>query len=62
MVQMTRWKPVTVFRVFDRDGRPIGEVVQPRVEPLVGRGAGTVLLVRGASASLLPSQHPLLCL
>lgn len=60
MVQMTRWKPVTVLRVFDREGRPIGEVVQPRLEPLVGRGAGTVLLLRGACESLLPSQHSLL--
>jgi hypothetical protein len=60
MVQLTRWKPVTVFRVFDGEGRAIGEVVQPRLEPLVGRGAGTVLLVRGASGCLVPSQHPLL--
>ena len=60
MVEMTRGKPVRVLRVFDRDGRPIGEVVQPRFEPLVGRGAETVLLVRGASESLLPPQHALL--
>jgi hypothetical protein len=60
MVRMTKWKPVTVFRVFDRDGRAIGEVVQPRYEPLVGRGAGTVLLVRGESEALLPSQNSLL--
>lgn len=60
MIKMTRWKPVTVFSVFDRDGRPIGEVVQPRFEPLVGRGAGTVLLVRGESESLLPPQNSLL--
>jgi hypothetical protein len=51
---------VNVLRVFDREGRPIGEVVQPRLDPLVGRGAGTVLLVRGAAESLLPSQHSLL--
>jgi hypothetical protein len=60
MVKLTRGKPVTVFRVFDREGRPIGEVVQPRFEPLVGRGAETVLLVRDSSASLLPAQHTLL--
>lgn len=48
MVQVTKWKPVEVLRVYDRDGRPIGEVVQPRLDPLVGRGAGTVLLVRGS--------------
>lgn len=60
MVHITKWKPVAVRRVFDREGRPIGEVVQPRVEPLVGRGAGTVLLVRGAAQSLLTPQHSLL--
>jgi len=60
MVRMTRGRPVTVFRVFDRDGRPIGDVVQPKFEPLVGRGAETVLLVRGASECLLPPQHALL--
>lgn len=47
MIVMARMQPVPVFRVFDRDGRPIGEVVQPRTEPVVGRGARTVLLVRG---------------
>ena len=55
MVKMTRAKPVMVFRVFDKEGRPIGEVVQPRLEPLVGRGAETVLLVRGSSEALLPA-------
>ena len=47
MVELTRRKPVTVFRVFDRQGRPIGQVLQPRSEPELGRGARTVLLVRG---------------
>ena len=47
MVEMVEWSPVTVFRVLDRKGQPIGEVVQPKVAPVVGRGAGTVLLVRG---------------
>jgi hypothetical protein len=47
MVQMVREQPIAVFRVFDRDGQPIGEVVQPRTAPVVGRGARTVLLVRG---------------
>ena len=60
MVQLAKWKPVKVFRIFDREGRPIGEVVQPRLDPLVGRGAGTVLLVRGAAESLLTPQHSLL--
>lgn len=57
---VTRGKPVKVFRIFDRDGRPIGEVIQPRFEPRVGRGAQTVLLVRGAPESLFPPQHALL--
>jgi hypothetical protein len=47
MVQILSRKPVTVFRVFDRDGRAIGQVVQPRSAPVVGVGARTVLLVRG---------------
>jgi hypothetical protein len=47
MVEMMSWKPVAVFRVLDREGQPIGEVVQPKTPPVVGRGAGTVLLVRG---------------
>lgn len=47
MLEMTRWKPVTVFKVFDRDGQPIGKVVQPKSVPVVGLGARTVLLVRG---------------
>lgn len=46
MIEMTSWKPVAVFRVLDRNGHTIGEVVQPKSAPLVGRGAGTVLLVR----------------
>ena len=58
MVQIR--KAVAVQRVFDREGLPIGEVVQPRLEPLVGRGAGTVLLMWGAAESLLAPQHSLL--
>ena len=47
MIEMTSWKPVPVFRVLDRQGHAIGEVVQPKSAPIVGRGARTVLLVRG---------------
>jgi hypothetical protein len=46
MVEITSRKPVTVFKVLDRNGQPIGEVVQPKVVPVVGRGAKTILLVR----------------
>lgn len=46
MVEITSRKPLMVFKVLDRNGRPIGEIVQPKVAPVVGRGAKTVLLVR----------------
>ena len=46
MVEIASKKPVMVFRVLDRDGRPIGEIIQPKASPVVGRGARTVLLVR----------------
>ena len=59
MVKLTRGK-LGVFRVFDREGRAIGEVVQPKFEPLVGRGAETVLLVRRGSDSLVTPQHSFL--
>jgi hypothetical protein len=48
MVEIASRKPLMVFRVLDREGRPIGQVVQPKAPPEVGRGARTVLLVRGA--------------
>ena len=46
MVQLSKQEPVPVYEVLDVAGRPIGEVVQPAGEPVVGRGAGTVLMVR----------------
>ena len=46
MVQLRRQEPVTVYQVLDVAGRPIGEVMQPAGEPVMGRGEGTVLLVR----------------
>jgi hypothetical protein len=46
MVEITSRKPVMVLKVLDRNGQAIGEVVQPKVAPVVGRGARTVLLVR----------------
>ena len=46
MVEITSRKPMMVFKVLDRNGEPIGEIVQPKVAPIVGRGAETVLLVR----------------
>jgi hypothetical protein len=47
MVEIASRKPLLVFRVLDRDGQPIGQVVQPKASPVVGVGARTVLLVRG---------------
>lgn len=49
MVEITSRKPVMVFKVLDKNGRPIGQVVQPTTAPVVGRGARTVLLLRGES-------------
>jgi hypothetical protein len=46
MVEITSKKPVMVFKVLDRNGQPIGQVVQPRMAPVVGRGEKTVLLLR----------------
>jgi hypothetical protein len=47
MVEIASREPMVVFRVLDRDGRSIGEVVQPKAPPIMERGARTVLLVRG---------------
>ena len=52
MVEILHWQPYAVFRVFDREGQPIGQVVQPKIEPVVGRGAKTVLLVRPEKAEM----------
>ncbi|HEX2251426.1 MAG TPA: hypothetical protein VHH32_13855 [Gemmatimonadales bacterium] len=46
MVELARRQPVMVFRIMDRQGLPIGEIVEPKAAPVLGRGAGTVLLVR----------------
>jgi len=46
MVEIASRKPLVVFRVLDRAGQPIGQVVQPKAAPVIGLGARTVLLVR----------------
>jgi hypothetical protein len=56
MVEVQHRKPDAVFRVFDWEGRPIGEVVRPKFEPIVGRGAKTVLLVRPGKCEARDSQ------
>ena len=58
MVEMLSRRPVTVFRVLDRNGLPIGEVVQPKAAPVVGRGARTVLLVPTCRSGL-SAAHPI---
>lgn len=55
MVEILYRRPYAVFRVFDREGRPIGKVVRPSSEPVVGRGARTVLLVRPGKEEVLDS-------
>ena len=46
MVMLMTARPVVVYRVLDGAGRAIGEVVQPKSAPVMGRGAWTVLLLR----------------
>jgi hypothetical protein len=58
MVEIARGRPVTVFRVLDRNGRPIGEVVQPKIAPVMGVGARTVLLVRGRDGRTEGTAEP----
>ena len=55
MMEIANRKPVMVFRVLDRDGVPIGQVIQPKASPMVGVGARTVLLIRdeGGAGKLL---------
>lgn len=38
--------PAPVYRVHDDDGKPIGDVTDPRDFQIIGRGSGTVLLRR----------------
>jgi hypothetical protein len=57
MMEIARREPVVVFRVLDRAGRAIGEVVHPKATPIMKRGAETVLLVRRVedNAGLAPT-------
>jgi hypothetical protein len=56
MVMLTAAEPVRVYRVLDRTGQAIGEVVEPRSRPELGPGAGTVLLLRPSVFS--STRHP----
>ena len=46
MVEIASRKPLMIFRVLNREGQPIGRIIQPKAAPVVGVGARTVLLVR----------------
>jgi hypothetical protein len=46
MVKLARQDSTAVYVVLDQE-RPIGRVVAPAGEPMLGPGAGTVLLQRG---------------
>jgi hypothetical protein len=60
MVETRQPKPLTVFEVFDSEGRPIGQVEHPETEPVVGVGAKTVLLIRREDRFLVAPQYSLL--
>jgi hypothetical protein len=47
MVMLEAQEPTVVYQVSDRAGRPIGKVVEPKARPVLGKGEGTVLLIRG---------------
>jgi hypothetical protein len=46
MVMLTAQAPVVVYQILDGRGRPIGNVVEPKSEPVLGKGQETVLLLR----------------
>jgi hypothetical protein len=63
MVMLMTAGPVVVYRILDGAGRAIGEVVQPRSAPKIGRWAGTVLLSRDETENCsgdagLPVRRP----
>lgn len=50
MVRLAKRDPMTVYMVLE-DGRAIGRVVAPAGVPILGPGAGTVLLQRGVEVA-----------
>lgn len=50
MVMLASRTGMPVYNVFDQQGRQIGQVVEPRSDRVVGRGEGTVLLLRTPKA------------
>ena len=54
MVMLTSLEPIRTYDVVDRDGRVIGQVIQPAEAGLVGQG--TMLLRRAVPA--IRTQRP----
>jgi hypothetical protein len=46
MVMLATRDPIPTYRVYDDDGRPIGQVLLPTTDRLSGPGAETILLRR----------------
>ena len=46
MVMLATRDPIPTYRVYDDDGRPIGQVLLPTADRLAGPGAETILLRR----------------
>lgn len=46
MEMLTAQAPAVVYQVLDGTGRLIGKVIEPRSEPVLGKGEGTVLLLK----------------
>jgi hypothetical protein len=47
MTMLEQHEPTLVYHLIDRSGHPIGKVVEPKSKPVLGKGEGTVLLIRG---------------
>jgi hypothetical protein len=46
MVMLATRDPIPTYRVYDDEGRPIGQVLLPTTDHLAGPGAETILLRR----------------
>ncbi len=50
MVMLATRDPIPTYRVYDDEGRPIGQVLLPTTDRLGGLGAETILLRRAIPA------------